>query len=185
MTHKAASTATSVNLNAYRVANPVHRCLTANCSEVAMVRCLRCGSTGCSKHAQVSGYCVDCEMKLSNIQARGGWMGSGVAAVGAVSSLYVTGLNYLPLSVVLSACFILLGVWTAAMGRALAKNRFKAGDKFSAEEMMLEGASLEIAPRMAGPMGVFRRRRSVAGSGGRSAGAMPFVPMYQRTYGVG
>ena len=150
-----------------------------------MVRCLHCGVTSCSRHAHVSGYCVECEMKLSNIQARGGWVGTGLAVVGAVSSIYITGLDLLMLSIVFAGCFALLGVWTTAVGRALAKNHFKAGDRFSADEVVLDGATLEIAPRLPGPIGVARRRRNVAGSGGRSAGAMPTVPMYQRTYGVG
>ena len=178
-------TTRSISLNAYRAANPVHRCLTPNCSEIALVRCVRCGVTLCGRHAQVEGYCSDCSMALSNILARGGWVGSGVAVVGAVVSMYSSGLGMLALTVIFGGCFALLGVWTTAVGRALARNHFKRSNRFTADEVVLEGAEVEIAPNLPGPRGAVRRRRGVAGSGGHSAGATPRIPMYQRTYGAG
>jgi hypothetical protein len=182
MTHRAPSS--TVSLNAYRAANPVFRCVTANCSEQAVVRCLHCGKTSCSRHALVDGYCVDCEMALSNVEVRGGWIGASIAAVGAITSMYTSGLALLPLTIIFGGVFALLGVWTTAVGRALARNSFKAKDKLAADELVLDGAEVNIAPRL-GPVGASRPRRRRIGSGGHSAGAMPSVPMYQRTYGAG
>ncbi len=188
MTHNALQIgppAPNTALALYRGARVLPRCLSARCEDEAVVRCLRCGKTYCSRHAFVDGYCADCEMVLSGVQARAGWSGAGIATVAGASAMFYTGLSNLLLTIVLGGCFALLAVWTTAIGRALARNRFRAGNRFSAHEMVLDGATMEIAPQMIDLNNALRGRRRVFGSSGHSAGATPTPPIWARTYGVG
>ncbi len=184
MTRSSSSVTANTTNGAYRTSNPITRCDTRGCTEEAMVRCLRCGAPSCNMHVLGNSYCADCEMALSGREARAGWAAIGVAVATGASMMFASGLGNLPVTMTLGGCCTLLAVLAHTVGRAMARSHFRAGNRFSAEQRVLESAELSIAPQL-GPRKRRGRKRRGAGSGGASPGATPTPPMWARTYGVG
>lgn len=161
----------------YRTSTLRHYCDV--CQEQAQTRCLCCGKTFCLLHSSSSRYCMSCEGKIKVL-------GFGItAAVGlavtapAVILAMLAGVGFVLIAIFLALALVIVGL-LSGVGRWVALERLRTCSPEA--EALLEDVEILVAARTAEDSSISRGRGRRSG---HSAGAMPSVPMYQRTYGVG
>jgi hypothetical protein len=132
-----------------------------------------CRRVFCAEHTTFIDRCAECDLRLSQVEHRGiriALIAGAVLAGGLVLSGMFLGLA--SLLGWLFGCSFVGALWMRHQKRLL---DVRGGP------LLLRGATVVIAPDA--PNADPRLERSEGYGSGHSAGAMPEVPMWQRTYG--
>ena len=149
------------------------------CRERAQMRCLCCGRTFCLTHGPTNMHCPACEDRIKvggrQITALAGVIFTGIAVIIALT-LQV---DLWAIWIMVASAVVLFSL-LAGIGRWIMLKKIRTCPP--GEEVILEEIEISIAARTAEDFKIRLGRRR---GSGHSAGALPTVPMYQRTYGAG
>lgn len=170
----------------YRSAMVEHYC--AVCQRPATYACPGCHQTFCLEHTTFIDRCPDCDLQLSQVEHRavriamvaGGLLAAGLlvcwttAVAGELTVAVLVGVSAAVLCVLVGwvfGCSLVGALWIRRRRRRL--------DGGASGPQLLRGATVPIAPEA--PDTDPRLHRSV-GYACNSAGALPEVPIWQRTF---
>jgi hypothetical protein len=166
-----------VDVGAYRSSEVQSLCAVPRCNERAFARCPRCNRTFCAQHVDINACCPDCELDFARLSHRVGSVTGGLFGVGAaVGASYLAWLSP-ALGILTGGLAVLQGLLLVAVARRVARRLWLGKRR---QEIVLDGASLAIAPESSEPE---RRRRLLRPWTNRPRGETPTPDWGMRTYG--